>query len=177
MNPFQLVVFFALLDPKVALTVEKMGDDKLCVREAAHRNLVKMDERAVPFLMMAASGHKDAEVRVRSRRILSVYCITAKTKKLDGLYPWIDCLPKDFPDREKVIQQLFDEFGHPEMSPEPGPDPVHIRLATYEFARRLMAKGWSRKVVGQILDDMADNELQWTSEGGGRYSYPPDFKK
>ena len=170
MNPFELVVFFYLLDPQVSVQIEKMGDDKQSIRNAANKELVKMDERAIVQALIAKDNHKDPEIRVRCRRLVAKQINSVELES----YPWVDCLPKYFPDREQVIERYYKELNHEDQDNYAAD---HLRYATQMLVRSLVEKGWKRGEIKKILDDMKANEDQWMNYAGTRNCYPPDFDR
>lgn len=172
-----LVLFLNMLDPEVLTQIDKMGSNEWREREKASAALAKMDERAIPLLRMAVSYNTDAEIRARARRLVSRYENSLRPSDKDAKMPWIECLPKDWPDRDKLIEKTHGELDHPPWCEGyTGEDPVACRYATHDLVVELSRKGWSRKQVVKILDDMVENEKQWEMQGG-RYSMPPEFNK
>lgn len=169
MNPFELFVFFYMLDPQVSAEIEKMAHDSKAVRDAAYKKLVAMDERASRHVFFARTHHKDAEVRMRCRRLAAIQENAIGVES----YAWIDCLPKDYPDREQIIESYYKEFKHDQNDDY---DACHLKAATEVFVKRLLESGRRRAEIVEMLELMAHNEQQW-KDYGGRSSPPPEFDK
>lgn len=172
-----MVVMFHLLDPEVQVLVKQLGNDEWREREKASAKLKKMGERPMRILMYAEVYNTDLEIRRRAQRLVSHYMgDLIKCTKYDEI-PWIECLPKDFPDRDKVLEAAFKKHGEPQYDwGYDGNGAVEYREATRSLMRAMYHKGWSSKKVRECLDKMADNEREWENQGG-RSTYPPSFEK
>lgn len=171
-----LVLFWGMFDPEVMSHISKLGHDEWKTREAATRALIKMDERPVRLLIYVARSTSDLEVRRRADRIIARQYSQLKPSEKDAEMPWIECLPKNTPDRDKVLEKAFKDYGEPcYVDPRYNQEQTY-RWATQEYVIRLYNKGYTRKQIVKILDTMVRNEKQW-HRNGGRYCgpSPPEF--
>ena len=162
-----------MFDPEVTIEIKKLGSDRFADRQKAHKKLMSMKERPIQLLSMCQQ-HRDAEIAYRSNQLLKEQyrlIVPSWVKKV----PWIDCLPKDFPNRDEVLYDSYLKHGWPRFGEEWNGQDDTLRAATQDFAECLLLQGWSQIEVFDVLVAMAKNEEQWHSIGG-RYNYPPDFE-
>lgn len=154
-----LALFLALssVDPEVTNLIKQLDNDSFRVREAASAKLLKMDERPIRFLRIAAEKGVSAEVRLRARRIVDHY-ENVKPSKYNKL-PWIDHLPKDFPDRAGVIKRHLEVYSAEVLYDYS--EWRALRWATRQLCRDLFKRGWDRRHVIELLDKMSSNEQKW----------------
>lgn len=171
-----MVLFWSMFDPEAMVHIQKLGDDSWRTREAATKALIKMDERPVRLLIYVARSTSDPEVRVRADRIIARQYNALRPSGKDTEFPWIDCLPKNTPNRDKVLEKAFKDYGEPCYVDHIMNQETTYRWATQEYAISLYNKGHSRKEIVKILDKMVKNEEQW-QRSGGRYCAPspPEF--
>lgn len=176
---YPIILSLSLIDPQVIRLINELGDNSWHHRDAVTRKLIKMDERPVLLLRIMGATNPDAEIAMRSRMVLDRYYNSAKPP--NGKWPYIECLPKDYPNRAKVLEEVFKVYGDPSYGTDgDGGDEYDgeiYRTATCEFAHKLMREGASRSHVVAILKIMTKNEAQWEEDGGRNSSYPPEFKK
>lgn len=170
LNPLNLVLLLSLFDPEVSLLATQLGDDEWLVREKASAALVKMDERPIKVLRLLQVCD-DAEVRHRANRIVRAYEGSLFPTKY-GKMPWIDHLPSDFPDRDKIVSKYIDPYREYHQYDGEG-DYKIFRDATADFILEYSKKGHSRKECVELLDKMAGSEESWIfiNTTGGKNFY------
>jgi hypothetical protein len=139
-----------------AALVDQLGDDHFVVRQSAQSALEVLAEPALPLLIEGTQS-EDVEVRRRCERVVEHYYTLGM-----ALHPWIDSLPKDFPDRDYTITlYLHCVWGgsYRHDWPEGWPD---YRYASALLFRDLLGqKGWPRARVLELVKQMqAGDEAQ-----------------
>jgi hypothetical protein len=140
---------------------DKLGDDKFAVRRHAQAVMEKSIASApwaeflVHGLIIRRNCCKDAEVRMRLARIIAPHeNLCTEYKKI----PWIDALPKGYPDKEKIVKHYIDMFGTTGCDAD---DWENWRLATKTWLEDLRAKGWWTSSLRRLQREMIPNELYW----------------
>ncbi len=138
----------------IASIIAALGANDYRKRELATLQLERLCPAAVAQLQ-AARQHEDMEIALRAGRILERY---AKVRPATGPMPWLDMLPKDWPDRAGTISRYLDRVGRSGYHtgwPE-------YREATCLLVRDLMLEqGWSRERVIRLLARMHASEREW----------------
>lgn len=135
--------------------VEALGSEDFRTRERATNVLVHMDLLALPAITRA-SRHEDPEIRHRAKFLLDeVFSV----KSTAGTIPWIDMLPPEMPDRQKIIVDYLaavrgsdSNFYAWEL------DWADYRTATCFYVHRLREEGRSKGEIRELLDKMEKRE-------------------
>ena len=144
-----------LLSLALLMLVEALGSDDFRTRERAPSILRHMDLIALPAIREAVR-HEDPEIRHRARFLLDeVFSV----KSTAGTVPWIDMLPSETPDRQKIIADYL-KIARGSDSPSYAweLDWVDYRIATCLYVRQLREKGWSKGKIREVLDKMEKRE-------------------
>ncbi len=136
-------------------TVMKLGDDRFAIREQNHRLLEKqLNVCWKEFLIKRLKEDRnDAEINRR------LDCVIEKLDSLVtdyGKYPWIDALPKNYPNRQKVIDEYLKKTGW-----MPAKDYPQYRCATYLWLKDLKRQGCWTSSLKEVQKSMIPNELYW----------------
>ncbi len=139
----------------VLLLIAQLGDDRFDRRQAAEAAIARRLPAGLVLVERAATRSEDAEIRSRCRRLVRL----DDRRWLAMLtYPWIDCLPENFPDRPRLIGDYLDRACR--EVPRGGwadgfPD---YRKATELLIADLRAEGTPRRDLEQLLEAMAAGE-------------------
>jgi hypothetical protein len=140
----------------VALAGMLQADDRFAVREAASAWLVDQDVAEPTLRHFAISS--DPEVVYRSHRGLAgIWCRRADhVGKQDAVYPWIDSLPLDVPDRDELVHGFLSQTGQ-----LPGLDWANYRHATKLMVMGMVAAGQGEGEIGELLAIMQERCKFW----------------
>jgi hypothetical protein len=157
--------------------ISQLGSPSFHKRELAMQALNQMAPLIVPYLE-AAHAHPDPEVARRVHLVLASYYEKAADHLLKEAkptswprMPWIDMLPKDYPDRADVIE-YFVALARDKIGRKGPPDWEDYRLATELLMHDLLRRRHTLKQVVELLDRMAAQEQKWIAENGKNYSPP-----
>ncbi len=166
-----------LIHPKLMalILITELGSPSYHNREHAMQALNQMAPAILPYLE-SARLHPDLEVSQRSSIVLTSYYEQAAEQLIKRArptnwprMPWIDMLPKDYPDRANVIEyfvaQARDKIGR-----KGPPDWEDYRLATELLAYDLLLNQHTLDQTVEVLDRMAAEEQKWISENGKNYT-------
>ena len=138
-------------------TVQQLGSTEFRVREKAHKwldNQLKVPWEEFLAVGLRKKSYADLETQLRVRYL---------TRKMDdictdyGQYPWICALPKEYPNREKLVIHYL-SFGSCLSQP---PDYEGYRYATFLFLHDLKEKGWWASSLRKLQIPMIENEKYW----------------
>jgi hypothetical protein len=154
---------------------DELGSENYHVREAATKAIKGniTDESHLELLRIERTTH-DAEVRYRCRNILLEYYASLLPK--GEQWPWLDCLPDDYPNRERICLRL------PELDPfiTDWVDPIAFdcyRDETWQFICVELDNGMTGCEAADLLWRMIQNEKQWVDVYKNRaYEPKPEFK-
>jgi hypothetical protein len=150
--------------------VGDLGADQFQTRQAASSRLYKHIHEAAPYLQKYGIKSRDKERRMRSKLLLTYYASTIRqTKRIKDELPWIDMLPKDYPNRKKVINWHIDKLTW-FRSDDHVRDWYHAE-ATREFVKGLVFRGQSKEKIVELLDEMTKNQEKWIEEHVGEYPW------
>lgn len=161
MNAFLTVNF---LDPISVLEVQNLGDPIYKVRVVADKKLRNMGRVAIPMLRVTAASESLERAR-RANRIIEDYC-SIRPDSMNEM-PWITCLPKTFPDRERTILILMRKhmpYQQDSTVQYAYPSFLYKRASTEELVRTLLLSGlYEREEVIELINNMARQE--WIERG------------
>lgn len=169
MVPLTLVLAWSvtLQDARVVCLVKQLGDERYTVRAAAHLQLEEILQSEHGHLhrprVEAATRHADLEIARRSVFLLEDFYDVRPT--LYPVLPWIDMLPQGREDRQVVIDRVLGT-ARSAGGWSQNTDWPDYRFATYLYTCELLRQGHSRKVVRQLLDDMAIAEKEYRAKRG-----------
>lgn len=81
-----------------------------------------------------------------------------------GNIPWIDALPNNFPDRQRIMSEYLGK-----ASGCYGNDYPQYRLATSLWLQDLKSQGWWMSCIWRLQEEMIPNEKFWKQNG----RFPP----
>lgn len=144
--------------------IERMGDDRFLVREAASNALKEMVCQDCGILILPmldqATRHGDPEIAKRAALVRSEFFNVRATSRPD--MPWIDMLPSSMSDRHRLLSEyLFrarEEVGH-----HSSPDWYDYRLATVYLIHDQLRAGVPRSQVIDLLNQMVENQARYLS--------------
>lgn len=171
--------------PEIMKQVDLLSHDEFDERQLATKKLIEMGEPASRVLLKI--NIKDKEVIARKATILTAFIDNFRPRKSDTL-PWLDCLPENYPDREKVINDcmLYDHWrldisSFKKMSDllegqgvfQGGGAFTGYRWGTQIFILELMKTKKTKKEILDLLDEMKETERKWIARGGRYKMYDP----
>jgi hypothetical protein len=135
------------------------NSDSYCIRERATAELVALLERQPALLTALERAAEDgpAEIRRRARLVLTKYYSVAPSWY--ARLPWIDMLPKDWPNRQEVVQYYLTRARQLQLEWLCYETWLDYRVATRLFIIDLLRNGHRREHVQRLLDTMAENEM------------------
>jgi hypothetical protein len=157
----------------VLALIVHLGHDDFKTRELATSKLEAILPVAGPYLLKTQS-HKNSEIAVRSTYLYQKWACTVakeiKPTKWPHL-PWIDSLPKDYPDRSQLIETYLN------MSEDANQPPTWLkyRTATKHFVCDLVKDGKVISEVRKMLDAMVQNEKSWIKTNQQAYKFPKEM--
>jgi hypothetical protein len=167
------------LHPNVlaVILIAQMGSPSYYKRQQAMQALDQLAPLVVPYLK-SGQQHPDVEVARRSEILLASYyeqaaahfMTKAKPTKWPCL-PWIDMLPKDYPDRALIVEYFLAQ-ARDKVGRKGPPDWDDYRTATELYLHYLFVNQNSLDHAIQLLDQMAGQEEKWIAENGKNYSPP-----
>lgn len=156
------------------LKINELASDEFNVRQAATHELKDMEEALVPLVKLTNNiklMKEEADLRDRIHFILQHHISRFKPKKYTQI-PWIDCLPLDYPDREKVIKKSMQPEWYIDFVKTKAPGNFEgLRYGTEMLIFDLLKKNTSKEKIIQLLDRMAEIEIEWIKTGG-KYKNP-----
>jgi hypothetical protein len=157
--------------------IAQLGSPSYQKRELAMQSLHQMAPLILPYLE-SARLHKDVEIARRSELVLVSYYEQAAaqfTKKARPsrwpCLPWIDMLPKDYPDRTLIVEYFLAQ-ARDKVGRKGPPDWDDYRLATELYLNYLFQKQHKLDDAIDLLDRMAGAEEKWITDNGKNYSPP-----
>lgn len=156
-----LISICLLLSPdvQVCYLIEMMGDDNFLVREKATELTGRLGLDVAHYLIKASKKHPDLEVRTRCINLLEdpAMMVWPTRWKDDKKYPWIDSLPKDFPDRGDIVNKYL-EKSRDAVGRDSGVGWYDYRIATKLWVADLFVDKKPVKEIIAILDNMVQHE-------------------
>ena len=171
---YSFFLFIAVLgvEPDYEREIWGLSHEKYVFRQDYHKKLLEHGDQCLSLLRKYAKDD-DLEIAYRCRQILLYHYNHVKPGNIE-LYPWVDCLPKDYPDREKVLDKyLPHDFNEPVYTQETVDYP-HLRLATYKFMIDQLDSGKTLEEMRHLIIQMNKNELKWLEKGPRHYNIPRD---
>jgi hypothetical protein len=157
--------------------IDQLGASSYQKRQEAMQALQQLAPLIVPYLE-SVRGHQDLEIARRSEVILASYCEKAadhfikRAKPTNWTYlPWIDMLPKDYTDRDIIVEYFLAE-AREKIGRKGPPDWEDYRLATELYLHYLFLNQHSLPHAIELLDRMAAQERQWIANNGKNYTPP-----
>ncbi len=165
MHPFNALAMWMFLlpppDMEVSTVIAKMGHEKQAIRNKASQDAAEFGFRSLRLLEWHSLNDPDPEIRIRCRRLISQYYVIWHSHKDFPHMPWLDSLPKNFYDRNKIID-YYTVITRQWDASQPGwPE---YRHATGLFCRDLLTFGVPKKIIVDILDKMTVVEKIWRKE-------------
>lgn len=155
----------------ILILITQLGSPSWVQRETAHKSLQKCLHVAAPYLK-AGKKHADAEVASRCGQLFEAWAWeTAQDLRADGwpVVPWIDSLPKNYPDREGIIDGYLGERSGDRYQP---PDWPAYRLSTTVWLFQELKTGKSVSELRELLNQMADYEAGWIVQQKQSFVFP-----
>lgn len=152
-----------VLEKEINVLIEKFEDEHFAVRQQAYEKLVKIvqeDENRTlfSFFKKTAAGKK-FETACRISAAAEHYYIVLPDNY--PAVPWIDMLPKDFPDKDNIIRKYMDKS--PDF-PWSSSDYPKYRYAMMLYIFDLVEGGMPRSKIVHLLNQMVENEKKWKEE-------------
>jgi len=155
--------------------VQQLGHPEYQVRERANRILKARIDDSIPEIQQGMESN-DPEIRWRCQELLKHHATAIQPTNYPW-YPWIDNLPKNYPNRKKILKRYKrgDEFTFRsfQLAGE-----IHLiyahwdcREATHSFVSDLLKAGKSRKEIVALLDEMAREERFRVERNSQFYGY------
>jgi hypothetical protein len=135
------------------------NSDSYCIRERATAELVAILERQPTLLSVLERVAEEGPAEMRRRTRLALMAYYSVAPSWYGKLPWIDMLPKDWPNRQEVIQCYLTRARQLQLEWLCYETWVDYRIATRLFVIDLLRNGRRREYVQRLLDIMAENEL------------------
>jgi hypothetical protein len=148
------------------LLVLQLGSPDYRCRVTSQYHLTELLPHSAPALTWGLA-HKDPEIATRCLTVLKGHWhnkAKALRPRIWDRTPWVDSLPKDYPQRSDTIVAYLAEVGVEGAGWHGGggtPDWPKYRLATVLLLEDLCAAGWGDERLLDLLDDMAVYEENW----------------
>lgn len=171
MLPVTLVLAWSLTfeEARIVTLLKDLGDVRFAVRAGAHARLEQMLLSDQGHLhrpcVECAMTHRDLEIARRATLLVEEYYNIRPDNY--PVLPWIDMLPAHQANRQGIIDRTL---GCARSGPGWGAntDWPDYRYATFLYTSELLRQGCSRKVVRQLLDEMASQERDYREKRGMR---------
>ncbi|OGZ73435.1 MAG: hypothetical protein A2908_04140 [Candidatus Staskawiczbacteria bacterium RIFCSPLOWO2_01_FULL_38_12b] len=148
----------ALMEPMV----KKLGDSDYTVREKS-RVLLEKQLAISPWEELLVKGLKKdwKDLEINRQIHFLTHPKWGSSLTVYGKYPWLDSLPRDYPDRGKIISIYWNKA----VSVHDGKDYLRWRHATYLWMTDLQKQGHWTSSLRKIQKEMIFNELRWKRDG------------
>lgn len=167
-----------LLSCLLSCLVSQLGNPSFPMREKSHAALSRLLPLSLPALQQATRSD-DVETAVRAGQLVkwhyqdTAHDKAAKAKPKDYPYlPWIDRLPKGYPDRQAVIYYWLAQVRIQGNYGGGAPHWEDYRLATRLFIEELYADPLTAGKVQSLLDGMVKSEILWIVANATNYNPP-----
>lgn len=166
--------------------IDLLGSDFFDERQAATHKLKEMGFPAIKVLVKFDTT--DREIIDRRGYILSYFIQNFKIQGRE--LPWIDCLPEDYPNREKIVKScmIYKHWyldipnfksitdvidAEANRSIKGQGDFKGYRFGTMLFILDLIKEGKKEKEIRELLVQMIEIENIWKAKGGRYLQFSP----
>ena len=170
------LLLFLLAEPNVDSLIGQLGDDNYAVRESASSQLLSLADQMPPKTILPklreARRHTDFEIRWRSEQVIQKhyanviknFSVTPPLLETSSVkqWPWIDCLPKDYPGRSKILETIYrpyqDDTGEFIEIESITVVENKLRQATRDLVLSLLDQDKDRQEIMALVETMVANE-------------------
>lgn len=151
----------------LALLLHPLGDERFSVRQDGSRRLEAVLLQPGGHRLMAwldGMRHDDCEVKRRVEEAMErFYHLSIPHRRWT---PWIDQLPKEWPQRDRIIREYLEKATAVTVGENHGPAWTNYRVATVILARDMLRSGTPPDEVCRLLDRMSKAEVIYREKMG-----------
>lgn len=170
-----LLVFILMIPSQyfeICKCLKELSDKQWRVRENATVKLIKMDEKAFPYIKNYLKVTECPESFDRCERMIHIFYESIKPTTYKAI-PWIDALPKQYPNRDIIISKYMEGMDRSGICGDKLFEYMGYRLATKNYIIDLHKSGIKKKDIIKLLDSMVPEELEQLKNmyGHNYYNY------
>lgn len=171
---FSQVPYEGYIKDPVLIKINELASDEFEIRQAATHHLIKNQDALLPLINVAKDSKlmkENADLNDRVHFILQHHISAFRPTKYIKM-PWVDCLPIDYPDREAAIKKYMQPEWYIDFNKTEAPGNfLGLRYGTEMLIFDLLKKRTPKEKIIQLLDRMAEIEVEWVRIGG-KYKNP-----
>lgn len=167
---FVLMYMMAFQSSEMWNCLKELGNKQWRLRENATLKLIKMDEKALPFVKHYLEVTECPESAERCSRIIGAFYRSLKPTTYKAI-PWIDALPENYPKRTEIISKYMDGMDRSAPASDNPWEYAGYRMATRLYVIDLHKGGMNKAEIVKLLDSMVPGELKQLQNMQGHKSY------